>query len=150
MRGPGIGVGLAVVFGSLALAAPEAAALQQPNGVTIPSPPGCNGGQPTGLLSIFACECTQANVCNIGGVCPSQNSCPNGQNSTCESTMWHSFNDNTCIPSNHSGIDPVADATLAAQTFHPTCALTFTVVSRGHAMFHNVFGWYNVTGHAPP
>jgi MYXO-CTERM domain-containing protein len=127
-----------------------ALALQQPNGATIPSPPGCSGGTtPSGLLAIFACQCTQPGACNIGAPCTSPSTCDDGQHGTCESTMWHAFNDNTCIPTNHSGIDPVADAAKASQTFHPTCALTFTVISRGNAMFQNVFGWYNVTGHAP-
>jgi hypothetical protein len=143
---------VALASASLALAVVEAPALalQQPNGATIPSQPGCAGGTtPSGLLAIFACQCKQPGVCNIGSPCASQSSCDDGQHGTCESTMWHAFNDNTCIPSNHSGIDPVADAAKASQTFHPTCALTFTVVSRGHAMFQNVFGWYNATGHAP-
>jgi|GEM_PF-657606 len=150
---------LAAAAGVLVLLAPLGAlALQQPNGTTVPySPPGdppgvngCSGGtKPSGLLPIFACQCTQPGICNIGAPCTSQTSCDNGQHGTCESTMWHSFNDNTCIPSNHSGLDPVAAAAQASHTFHPTCALTFTVVSRGNAMFQNVFGWYNATGHAP-
>jgi hypothetical protein len=127
----------------------RAQALTQPTGTTIPSGMSCSSGKPTGLLPIFACECTQAGVCNVGTPCPSANSCPNGQNGTCESTIWHAFNDNTCIPTNHSGLDPVADATIAQQTFHPTCALTFTVVSRGNALFQNVFGWYNAVGKQP-
>src|SRR5579863_3069203 len=102
-----------------------ALALQQPNGAAIPSNMGCSGGKPTGLLPTFACACTAPGVCNIGAPCASQTSCDNGQHGTCESTMWHSFNDNTCIPSNQSGLDPVADAAKASQTFHPTCALTF-------------------------
>src|SRR5690242_2367951 len=75
-------------------------AVTQPNGVTIPTGMGCSSGQPTGLAAVFACACTQAGVCNIGGVCASQQSCDNGQHGTCETTLWHSFNDNTCIPSN--------------------------------------------------
>jgi MYXO-CTERM domain-containing protein len=63
--------------------------------------------------------------------------------------MWHVFNDNTCIPSKHSGLDPVAEASTTPETFRPTCALTFTVVTRGTAQFHDVFGWYNVTGAKP-
>src|SRR5579883_1355708 len=94
----------------------SASALQQPDGATIPSPLGCAGGtKPAGLLAIFACECTQPGTCNIGAPCASQSSCDSGQHGTCESTLWHSFNDNTCIPSNHSGIDPVADAAKASQ-----------------------------------
>lgn len=143
----------AVVAALVALSAfvfcPAARAITQPNGVTVPTPPGCSGNKPTGLLSAFACVCTQQGVCNIGAPCTSQNSCDNGQHGTCESTMWHSFNDNTCIPSNESGLDPVADASVVPETFHPTCALTFTVVTRGTALFQNVFGWYNVTGQKP-
>ena len=36
-----------------------------------------------------------------------------GKHGTCESTLWHTFNDNTCLPSNHSGIDPQKDAFAA-------------------------------------
>src|SRR5579859_4415308 len=144
----------ALAAAALALAAVvatplSALALQQPNGANIPSPPGCNGGKPTGLLATFACACTLPGVCNIGAPCPSQTSCDDGKHGTCESTMWHAFNDNTCIPSNHSGIDPAVDGALVPETFHPTCALTFTVVSRGTAIFQNVFGWYNASGGAP-
>ena len=56
--------------------------------------------------------------------------------------MWHVFNDNTCIPTQHDGIDPQADASLDPETFAPTCALTFRVESRGTALFGDVFGWY--------
>ncbi len=47
-------------------------------------------------------------------------------------------------------ISAVADAADAPETFSPTCNLTFTLLSRGSAAFQNVFGWYNVTGQAPP
>jgi MYXO-CTERM domain-containing protein len=141
---------LAVVASLLASAlCSPALALQQPDGSTIPSQMGCSGGQPTGLLPVFACACTQAGVCNIGEPCPSQTSCDDGQHGTCESTMWHSFNDNTCIPTNHSGIDPWTDAAIVPETFHPTCALTYTVQSRGTATFQNAFGWYNASTTVP-
>ncbi len=142
---------LAVVVAAIAvsLVSPTSAALTQPDGATIPAPLSCSSGMPSGLLSIFACQCTQPGACNIGAPCSSVATCDDGQRSTCESTIWHAFNDNTCIPTNHSGLDPVADATLAAQTFRPKCALTFTVVSRGNALFQNVFGWYNAVGSAP-
>src|SRR5581483_11633048 len=126
------------------------AGLKQPSGLSIPTPPGCSGGQPTGLAATFACQCTSGSGCNIGAPCPSQSTCDNGQHGTCESTLWHSFNDNTCIPSNLSGLDPIADAAITPDTFHPTCGLTFTVVTRGTARFENIFGWYNVTGQKPP
>jgi hypothetical protein len=123
--------------------------IRQPTGQRIPSLPGCSGGRPTGLLPTFACICDVEGVCNIGDVCPSETSCDDGRNANCESTMWHVFNDNTCIPSRSDGIDPREDASLLPETYSPTCALTFTVESRGTARFQNAFGWYNVTGSAP-
>src|SRR5262249_32665168 len=72
-----------------------------------------------------------------------------GNNATCETTLFHSFNDNTCIPSNLSGLDPYKDAAITPETFHPSCALTFTLLTRADAMFKDVFGWYNVTGSKP-
>ena len=39
-------------------------ALTQPNGTTIPSPPGCASGQPTGLAAVFACQCSAAGFCD--------------------------------------------------------------------------------------
>lgn len=47
-------------------------------------------------------------------------------------------------------IDVLKDAAVMPETFDPTCNLTFTMISRGGAGFQNVFGWYNVTGAAPP
>lgn len=126
-----------------------AAALTQPNGAAIPSQMGCSGGEPTGLLPVFACACTQPGVCNIGATCPANTTCDDGQHGTCESTMWHSPNDNTCIPSNHSGLDPWTDGAVTPETFHPTCALTYQVLSRGTARFQNAFGWYNAGTAAP-
>lgn len=133
----------------VATSASSALALQQPNGAQIPSAPGCNGGKPTGLLAAFSCACTTPGICNIGAPCASMTSCDTGMNGTCESTMWHVFNDNTCIPSESSGLNPVTEASLTPETFLPTCGLTFTVITRGTAIFQNVFGWYNVTGSAP-
>ncbi len=125
-------------------------ALTQSNGASIPSQPGCTSGKPDGLAAIFACQCTMANVCNIGAPCASMTSCDDGNHGTCETTLWHSFNDNTCLPSNSSGLNPAADASLTPDAFTPGCGLTFTLLSRGTARFQNVFGWYNVTGQAPP
>ena len=103
-----------------------------------------------GLGAIFACQCSTPGVCNIGAACPGgSTTCDDGKHATCETTMWHAPNDNSCIPSLLSGLDPVADAQTTPETFHPTCALTFTVASRGGARFGSVFGWYNVTGAAP-
>ncbi|MBK8258055.1 MAG: hypothetical protein IPK82_35985 [Polyangiaceae bacterium] len=128
----------------------SALALEQPDGKTIPAPPGCNGGQTTGLAAEFACVCVEPNICNQGAACPGGSpSCDPGTNGTCETTTWHNVNDNPCIPSNQSGIDPQADAKIEPETFHPTCPQTFTVLSRGTAMFKNGFGWYNVTGQKP-
>ncbi len=126
-----------------------ASALTQPNGDPIPTQPGCNSNQPTGLAAELACVCVQPNTCNIGAVCASENNCADGKNGDCETTMWHSFNDNTCIPSNLSGLDPHAEAAVEPQAFHPTCPQTFRVVSRGTALFKDAFGWYNVTGAKP-
>ncbi len=135
---------------AIALVGPSAVALTQPNGTTIPTLPGCSGGQPTGLAAVFSCICKQPNVCNLGAACPGgQNQCDPGTNGECESTMWHEPNDNSCIPTNLSGLDPYAEAAIVPETFHPTCPQTFTVRSRGTALFKDVFGWYNVTGAAP-
>ncbi len=129
-----------------------ASALTQPNGTPIPSAMGCNGSQPTGLAAIFACQCATASVCNIGASCPGgSTTCDDGKHATCETTIWHAPNDNSCIPSLLSGLDPVAEAKITPETFHPSCALTFTVLTRGGARFNSVFGWYNVpaAGAAP-
>ena len=126
----------------------HAVPLTQPNGASIPSAMGCSGGQPTGLAAELACECTSGSGCNIGPACPPPGPCviPTG---TCETTLYHSVNDNTCIPTNHTGLDPWQDGALTPETFTPTCGLTFKLISRGTARFGNVFGWYNVTGSAP-
>ncbi len=126
-----------------------ALALQQPNGAQIPSMMGCDGGKPTGLAATFACVCGAPGICNIGAPCSSMTNCPDGKNGICETTLWHNFNDNTCIPSNRSGLDPWTEASTLPETFQPTCPLTFTVVSRSDARFKNAFGWYNVTGKKP-
>jgi hypothetical protein len=46
-------------------------------------------------------------------------------------------------------IDAARDAATMPERFVPGCRLTFTLVTRGPAMFRNSFGWYNVTGRAP-
>src|SRR5258708_6777648 len=119
-----------IVF-ALLLSAPTAHALTQSNGAPIPAQPGCSNGKPDGLAAIFSCQCVQAGVCNLGAPCASATSCDNGQHGTCETTLWHNFNDNTCLPSNLSGLDPAKDASLTPDTFTPSCALTFTLLSRG-------------------
>ncbi len=130
----------------------QGAPLEQPNGAVIPSQMGCDGGQPTGLASVFACQCEADGVCNIGAPCPGNMDpadCDDGQNGTCETTIWHAWNDDACVPTHRSGLDPWTDGMLLPETFQPTCPLTFTVVSRGTAKFHDAFGWYNV-GDGPP
>jgi MYXO-CTERM domain-containing protein len=135
---------------SAGFAAP-ALALTQPNGAAIPSPMGCAGNEPTGLAAAMACACTAPGVCNIGAACPGgSTSCANGENGTCETTLWHSPNDNSCIPSNESGLDPATQSSITPETFHPTCGQTFTVISRGTAQFKDVFGWYNATTNGQP
>jgi hypothetical protein len=47
------------------------------------------------------------------------------------------------------GVDAMRDAAVTPERFVPGCRLTFTLVSRGPALFRNAFGWYNVTGRAP-
>ena len=139
---------LSTVIALIGLLLPAAAlGLDQPDGTTIPSEPGCDGGRPTGLAATFACE--EEEVCNIGEVCPSESECDDGVNGTCETTMWHEFNDNTCIPSQMDGLDPRAEASTTPETFSPVCPLTFTVITRGTAIFRDAFGWYNVTGSEP-
>ena len=132
----------ALVLALTGTSAARADVVTQPTGERVPSDPGCDGGHPTGLLATFACICDTPDVCNIGDPCPSETSCDDGNHATCESRMWHVFNDNTCIPTQHDGIDPQADASLDPETFAPTCALTFRVESRGTALFGDVFGWY--------
>ena len=123
--------------------------VSQPDGTIIPSEMGCSGGRPTGLLPLFACICTESSVCNIGVPCTSPTDCDNGQNGICESTLWHAYNDNTCIPSQQSGLNPITEAVITAETFYPTGPLTFKLLSRRSTIFMNAFGWYNVTGASP-
>lgn len=125
------------------------AVLTQPDGAQIPSNTNCNSGQPYGLAAVFACICTESGICNIGDACSSENNCPDGVNGTCETTLWHSFNDNSCIPSNISGLNPWNDAALTPETITPGSKVKFTLVFRGSSQFKNIFGWYNVTGSAP-
>jgi hypothetical protein len=140
------------VAACLVLAAPSVVAadvLHQPNGASIPSPMGCDGNRPTGLAAALACVCDPpTGACNIGPPCPAPGACevPTGR---CETTLYHEFNDNTCIPSQLDGLDPYRDGALTPETFSPTCPLTFTLVTRGTARFRDIFGWYNVTGARP-
>ena len=122
--------------------------LAQPNNAVIPSLMGCNGGQPSGLAPLLACQCTAPGICNIGTACPSL-PCDNGVHGICETTLWHNMNDNPCIPSNLSGLDPRLSAAAQPETFLPSGDLTFKLISRGNTAFQNVLGWYNVTGSSP-
>src|SRR5690242_1349746 len=116
-------------------------ALTQPNGQTIPNPViECDGGKPGGLGVAFACACDQPGICNLGAACPGgSTSCDDGKHANCESTVWHNVNDDACIPSNLSGLDPVKEASTTPETFAPTCPLTFNVLTRGSAMFGDAF-----------
>ncbi len=127
----------------------DAGALTQPSGAAIPSPMGCSGGNPTGLAATFACVCDTPGICNIGAPCPAPGMCDDGVHAACETTLYHSFNDNTCIPSHLAGLDPYSEAAIMPETFSPSCPLTFRLITRGTAIFHDVFGWYNVTGARP-
>lgn len=140
-----------VAFFSSALAlAPRVHALGQPDGASIPAKLGCAGSEPSGLAAAFACLCKEPAICNIGKACPGGSpSCDPGQNGTCETRLWHEVNDNACIPTNLSGLDPWKEAVVVPETFHPTCPQTFELVTRGTALFKNGFGWYNATGQKP-
>jgi MYXO-CTERM domain-containing protein len=136
----------------LLLPATAPAKVTLPGGKVIPDPTlSCCSGKPCGLWAVFACACTKPGVCNIGAPCPGgSSSCDPGQNGTCEATIWHSENDNSCIPSNTKGLDPVQDAATKPETFRPVCGLTFSLLTRGNAMFKNGFGWYNVLSGKKP
>lgn len=153
MRGTRHKLGLirsALALLSVLLGAGSAQALSQPDGAPIPAQLGCDGGSPTGLAAAFACRCKEPGLCNIGKACPGGSpSCDLGQNGTCETRLWHSENDNACIPSNLAGLDPWKEAVVVPETFHPTCPQTFTLITRGTALFKNGFGWYNATGQKP-
>lgn len=140
----------ALLLGAVLVGASPARALSQPDGAPIPAKLGCDGGQPTGLAAAFACRCKEPGVCNIGKACPGgSSSCDPGQNGTCETRLWHEVNDNACIPTNLAGLDPWKEAVVVPETFHPTCPQTFTLITRGTALFKNGFGWYNATGQKP-
>ncbi|MDP3274318.1 MAG: DUF4114 domain-containing protein [Deltaproteobacteria bacterium] len=46
-------------------------------------------------------------------------------------------------------LNALTDAALTPERFVPGCRLTFTLATRGPALFRNSFGWYNATGRAP-
>jgi hypothetical protein len=141
---------------ALLLPLPAFAQLTQPNGTPVPTPRdriecnASNDGPGPGLARIFACECEQPGVCNIGAPCPGgSGACDEGKRGTCETRIWHNENDNACAVTNIEGIDPWLQAAVEPETFKPTCALEFRLLTRGDALFRNVFGWYNVTGQKP-
>jgi len=110
---------------------------------------GCSANQPTGLAVVFASQCVDAGMSNIGGPCSAPGNCDDGLNSTCETTLWHEYNDSTCIPSHISGLNPRDSAFINPNTFRPRGVITFKMISRGTALFQNAFGWYNATGTKP-
>jgi hypothetical protein len=139
-----------LILTAVAIGPGRALAIEQPNGTPIPTVMTCPGNELSGLEAIFACICNEEGICNIGNTCPLGTApCDDGLNGTCETTLWHSENDNTCIPSNISGLDPQDDASLTPETIIPGCTLRFTMVSRGIALFQDAFGWYNVTDSIP-
>jgi hypothetical protein len=87
----------AAFFTAIMIYSSRANALTQPDTTPIPASTGCNAGHPSGLAAIFAGSCLQSGVSNIGAWCLTD-PCDAGQNGTCETTLWHSGNDNTCIP----------------------------------------------------
>ena len=108
-------------------------ALTQPNGTAIPSARRLqrrHADRPRRASSPASAR-RPASATSARPVPAAPTTCDDGKHATCETTMWHAPNDNSCIPSLLSGLDPVADAQTTPETFHPTCGLTFTVVSRG-------------------
>lgn len=99
----------------------------QPDGSAIPIPIFCHNGSATGLRVLFSQECI---------------------NGTCESTIWHEVNDDVCIPTGYSGLNPSTDAFLQ-KDYVPAGPITLRLMSRGTTPFGNAFGWYNVTANAP-
>ena len=101
-------------------------------------------------MSVFACQCIDEGVCNVGAPCPAGSpSCDPGTYSTCETTLWHVMNDNTCIPSQSSGLNAYTDGFLDPGHYRPSGPVTFKLLSRGDSLFRSSFCWYNVTGQAP-
>ena len=137
-----------VLVGSVLLlaVADRAHALTQPDGTVIPTPLSCAGQQPVGLPAVFACQC-DVSACNIGAPCLGL-PCDDGQHATCETTLWHVLNDNTCIPSRSSGLDAIADASLEPATLYPAGLLRIQLASRSGS-FQSALCWYNATGAVP-
>ena len=128
---------LALALLTTALSATARAQLSQPDGTPVPPAPervSCNAnndGPGDSLVTVFACECEEPGVCNVGAPCPGgSGSCDQGQNGTCESRVWHNENDNPCAVGNIDGLDPWAEAAVEPERFQPTCPLTFRVVAR--------------------
>jgi len=99
----------------------------QPDGAAIPTAIACVAGQPFGLQVVFTNQCL---------------------NGSCEASLWHVFNDNSCIPSQQAGLDAYGDAFLQ-EAYTPSGPIAIRLASRGRTPFQNAFGWYNVTGGPP-
>ncbi len=115
-----------------------------------------------GLAAVFAsATCTPAGQTDIGAPCNTVETCAAekarvlGSGVVCETTWLHGVNDDGCAIDPQKGevigLNPWSDVQTTYNTFEPLpCNVTFSVVSRGTAMFHDAFGWYNVTaGKAP-
>jgi len=146
--------------------AARAATVTQANGDPIPSKDKICIDPSThttgGLAAVFAsATCTPAGKTDIGAPCNTPETCATekarvlASGVVCETTWLHGVNDDGCAidPTKGEviGLDPWLDVQTSYNTFQPLpCNVTFSMVSRGTAMFHDVFGWYNVVpGRAP-
>ena len=115
-----------------------------------------------GLAAVFAsATCTPAGQTAVGAPCNTEQTCAAekariaASGVTCETTWLHGVNDDGCAidPTKGEviGLDPWTDVQTTYNTFQPLpCKVAFSVVSRGTALFHDAFGWYNaVPGKAP-
>ena len=115
-----------------------------------------------GLAAVFAsATCTPAGKTDIGAPCNTVETCAAekarvlSSGVVCETTWLHGVNDDACAIDPQKGevigLDPWNDVQTSYNTFKPLpCNVTFSIVSRGTAMFHDAFGWYNaLPGHAP-
>ena len=142
-----------------------AATVTQANGDPIPTTQKiCDGATQTtgGLAAVFASRtCTPPDGSNIGAPCNTPELCAAIKQEivdsgvVCETTWLHGVNDDACaidpLQGEVIGLNPWTDVQTGYNTFRPLpCTLTFSVVSRGLAMFQDVFGWYNVDPNGPP
>ncbi len=149
------------------LSAPaQAATLTQANGDPIPSLGkiclDASSHTTGGLAAVFAsATCMPPGQTAIGAPCNTEQSCATekarvlASGVTCETTWLHGVNDDGCaidpLKGEVLGLNPWNDVQTSYNTFQPLpCKVTFSVVSRGTALFHDAFGWYNaVPGQAP-